>query len=273
MAKKFLFFQLNSGLSGDMFSAAILDLNATRKSTFFVDHKKKLDPNAESKSTFFMNYKKKMEQVSREMKPPIRELDIQLKDVQRRGIRALKLEFRFQSNPQHSRDYQSIKNMIGSLSLGQRVKEKALLIFRTIAEAESKIHGKKMEALHFHELGGEDSILDVISAAYLYEAMGSPAILSTSVALASAGEIDFSHGLVSLPAPAVMEILKGKNICLTSETHELTTPTGAAIIRAFDFRTDQGDLPRGVILRTGFGAGSRDLNKRANIARVCLLEE
>ena len=212
-----------------------------------------------------------MKEVSKGLRPPIHGLKIELREVERKGIRAAKLDFHYRANPRYSRSYLEIKNMIGSMGLSQKARDNALLIFKIIAEAESRIHGKEIGQIHFHEIGSEDSILDIISAVYIYDLVGNPVIVSTPVALASRGEMNFSHGKVSLPAPAVMEILKGVTVCFTRETQELTTPTGAAIIRALDFRIDQKLPERAVVLQTGYGAGYRDLDQRANIVRVCLL--
>jgi len=144
------------------------------------------------------------------------------------------------------------------------VKERARSIFRVIADAEARIHATTPEQVHFHEVGALDSIVDVVGSAICMEECGIEAVYSSAVRLGSGGFIDTQHGRMR-SRPATLEILKGYPSVLTSVAHELTTPTGAAIIRALSSGLlDDEASPRELI---GYGAGTTN-SKRSPISSV-----
>src|SRR5204862_4709302 len=111
------------------------------------------------------------------------------------------------------------------------LKEKAVAIFQRIANAEGKIHGKPADAVHFHEVGAIDSIIDIVGACIALELLGKPRLLSAPV-VEGRGWIKCAHGRVPIPTPATLEILgaRGIPVSQTNEANELVTPTGAAIL-------------------------------------------
>lgn len=169
----------------------------------------------------------------------------------------------------HSRDFGGIEKMIESSGLESAVKETALSIFRLIAEAEGKIHGKKPEQVHFHEVGAVDSIVDIVGAAYCYRALGSPRIYHRPFRLGS-GTISIAHGELPVPAPATIEILLGSEAVMTGEAGEIVTPTGAALIRAL-----ASPLPGDLVFKPGrvvYSSGTRDYGKGPGFLRIIAAE-
>lgn len=167
------------------------------------------------------------------------------------------------------RRYTHIRALIKGSELSAFVKERALSIFHRIAVAESKIHGTTPEEVHFHEVGALDSIADVVCACVGIEALGIKAIYASELQEGH-GWIQCDHGQFPIPAPATLEILSGIPLRQTDETHELITPTGAAIIA--EFSKQFGLMPPMKTLKVGYGVGSRELTSRPNVLRVVLGE-
>ncbi len=170
----------------------------------------------------------------------------------------------------HGRSYVEIKNMIGSSSLSAGVKEKSVNIFHRIAEAEAKIHDTTVEKIHFHEVGAVDSIVDIVGTALCLELSGIEAVYTSPIRLGSNGYVEAQHGVLPIPAPATLEILKGYPVVFNDVPHELTTPTGAAVVAA---------LSRGVLRDTtidvrkvGYGAGTKELGRLPNLLRIVIGE-
>lgn len=165
------------------------------------------------------------------------------------------------------RDYKEIKQIIKTSHLSQRVQKMALAIFEEIAIAEAHIHNKSVDEVHFHEVGAIDSIVDVVGAAICIDALGVTQIMASTVELGS-GFVRCSHGLMPIPAPATAEILRGVPVKSTVPKFEMTTPTGAAILKAMVHTfTDQLDF---TIDKVGYGLGSRDMTI-PNLLRVMLV--
>lgn len=169
------------------------------------------------------------------------------------------------------RNLYDIHKIIDSSTLSQNVKEMSKKIFQFVADAESKIHNKPFEELHFHEVGATDSIIDIAGAAICIEKLHPEKIYASSVALGS-GFVYCAHGKIPVPAPATLEILKaGKIPSYVSEIRsELVTPTGAAILACI---TDAFlPCPEMIVTATGYGAGTRD-NEIPNMLRIFMGEE
>ena len=158
---------------------------------------------------------------------------------------------------EHGRNFAEIKELILHSALSDWVKEKSVNVFQRIAVAEGKIHGLPPEEVHFHEVGAVDSIIDIIGGCVALELLGKPRILAAPV-VEGLGWINCAHGRFPIPAPATLEILGARGIAITQcdEPHELVTPTGAALLAEFvvTFGPMQGLVAR----KIGFGLGTRD---------------
>jgi len=166
----------------------------------------------------------------------------------------------------HSRNYIQIKELISNAPFSEYVKTSAFKAFEKIALAESEIHGTSIEKVHFHEVGGMDAIVDIVGAFLSVEYLGISKIYGSVPSLGK-GAVKCSHGTIPLPAPATLKILKGVPVKGSGCDMELITPTGAAIITTL---TDQfGDIPNMVIGDTGYGSGKREsLTGLPNMLRI-----
>ena len=201
------------------------------------------------------------------------EFRLERKSVLKNGIAATKIDVVPLKSQPHARSYAGIRQILESSNLSQSCKQRAGAIFRTIAQAEAKVHGTEVELVHFHEVGAIDSIADVAGAAicfeYLFENLGVSRIVSSKIELGG-GVIKCDHGELSVPAPAVCEILKGVPVSLGRANFEMTTPTGAAILKAcVDEFTDGASFK---IEKIGYGAGSKDAAGFANVLRAMICE-
>ena len=166
------------------------------------------------------------------------------------------------------RNLHDIEKIVNESSLSEKVKTRALNMFRHIAEAEAKIHGKTIEEIHFHEVGAVDSIVDVVGAAIGIEYLNPDIIMASSVELGG-GFVKCAHGLMPVPAPATSEILKGIPVKTGAVPFETTTPTGAAILAAnVEKFTDNLNF---TLQKTAYGIGQRD-TEIPNVLRVYLGE-
>ena len=201
------------------------------------------------------------------------EFKLERKNVLKNGIAATKIDVVPLKSQPHARSYAGIKQILESSNLSQSCKQRAGAIFRTVAQAEAKVHGTDVERVHFHEIGAVDSIVDVAGAAicfeYLFEKLGVSRVLSSKIELGG-GVAICDHGALSVPAPAVCEILKGVPVSLGRTNFEMTTPTGAAILKACsDEFTDGANFK---IEKIGYGAGGKDAAGFANVLRAMICE-
>ena len=201
------------------------------------------------------------------------EFRLERKSVLKNGIAATKIDVVPLKSQPHARSYAGIKQILESSNLSQRCKQRADAIFRTIAQAEAKVHGTDIERVHFHEIGAIDSIADVAGAAicleYLFEKLGVSRVVSSKIELGG-GVAICDHGALSVPAPAVCEILKGVPVSLGRANFEMTTPTGAAILKACADEFTDGASFR--IEKIGYGAGDKDAADFANMLRAMICE-
>lgn len=169
-----------------------------------------------------------------------------------------------------SRSYLEIKYLIEQSSLSDFVKAKSLDIFLKLAEAEAKIHDSAIDKVHFHEVGAVDSIVDIVGSAVCLELSKVEEVFTSTVRVGSSGYIEAQHGILPVPSPAALEILKDYPVVLNDLPYELTTPTGAAIVAALS----KGALKNRPIKidKIGYGAGTRDLGRLPNLLRVVIGE-
>lgn len=171
-----------------------------------------------------------------------------------------------QQDQQDHRHYSTIQRIINDAGYSQGVTERALSMFREIAEAESRIHRIDIEKVHFHEVGAIDAIVDIVGSAIALEWLDVEHIVSAAVEL-GAGQVKCAHGLLPVPAPATQEIMFGVPCTYGGVQGEATTPTGAAILKA----NVREYLPKGRFTpeKVGYGIGHKDF-VIPNVLRVVL---
>ena len=164
------------------------------------------------------------------------------------------------------RTLKDIEEIIGRSGLSEAVKATSLAIFRRVAAAEGKIHGKPVDEVHFHEVGATDSIVDIVGAAICYHQLNVDAVWSSPVELGG-GFVRCAHGTMPVPAPATLEILQGIPTTRGAVQKETATPTGAAILAELADRFEAA--PHMTPTRTAYGIGHRDTDI-PNVLRVTL---
>jgi uncharacterized protein (TIGR00299 family) protein len=164
----------------------------------------------------------------------------------------------------HNRGLSEIRDLILGSALSGPVKERALRLFQRLGEAEAKAHGMPIERVHFHEVGAIDSIVDLVGAAAAAEFLA-PERLTCGPVNVGSGRVKMAHGEVSIPAPATAELLKGVPIH-GGPGGELTTPTGAVILA--ELVDEFVDLPALVLEGVGYGLGKKDLPTHPNALRL-----
>ena len=159
-----------------------------------------------------------------------------------------------------------IRSLIAELAVSETVKEKALAVYQSIAEAESKVHGAEVDQIHFHEVGSMDAVADVTAVCLLMELLAPEQVIVSPIHVGS-GTVLCAHGRLPVPAPATALILEGMPIYGGSVQGELCTPTGAALLKTF---VDSfGPMPPMTVAKTGYGMGTKDF-EQANCLRAML---
>jgi uncharacterized protein (TIGR00299 family) protein len=171
----------------------------------------------------------------------------------------------------HGRNFVEIAALIQSSPLSDWVKHKAIAVFRRVAVAEGKIHGKSPEKVHFHEVGATDSIVDIVGACLALDLLGRPRVLASAV-IEGTGWVHCAHGKFPVPAPATLEILGARGVVVgqCEEPHELVTPTGAALLA--EFVESFGPMSGLRLEKIGYGIGTRQNKTRPNVLRAVLGE-
>lgn len=169
----------------------------------------------------------------------------------------------------HGRSLAEIREIIESSGLSRRVKDASLSIFNRIGQAEGHIHHTEPEQVHFHEIGGLDSLLDICGVAWCLEYLGVDAVHCSALPH-STGFVDCAHGRMPVPAPATLELLKGVPWVPTEVRGEMVTPTGAGIVAALSqgFGPPPAMTPRAL----GVGSGKKRFPDRPNLLRVIVGE-
>jgi pyridinium-3,5-bisthiocarboxylic acid mononucleotide nickel chelatase len=170
---------------------------------------------------------------------------------------------------EHQRTFAQIRQLILASPLSDWVKEKSVAVFGRVAVAEGKVHGLPPEQVHFHEVGAVDSIVDIVGACVGLELLGKPRVL-VSLVIDGNGWVDCAHGRFPVPTPATLAILGAREIPITqcNEPHELVTPTGAALVA--EFAESFGPMIGLVAEKIGFGLGTRENKTRPNVLRAVL---
>lgn len=233
---KILHFDCFSGLSGDMIVGALLDLGVPT------------EPIQEALEAL-----------------PMDGFAVGAVDVEVSSIAVTKFVVEVDRSPPDRR-WSAIRAMLELAPLRPEVKERALKTFAILAVAEGKIHGIAPEDVHFHEVGAVDSIVDIVAASAALAYLN--ATLSCAPLPMGRGFAKTAHGIIPLPAPAVLEVLDGAPTKYAGIDGEFVTPTGAAIVRANAQMFTE--WPNIAPIRTGFGAGTKAWPDRPNVLRVVL---
>lgn len=201
------------------------------------------------------------------------EFRLEQKNVVKNGIAATKIDVVLLKSQPHARSYADIKQILASSNLSEFCKKKATAIFHVIAQAEAKVHAVSIDEVHFHEVGALDSIVDVVGAAvcfeYLSKNFGISRVVSSKIELGG-GVVKCDHGYLNVPAPAVCEILKDVPVSLGRANFEMTTPTGAAILKACaDEFVSKINFK---IEKVAYGAGEKNVPNFANALRAMICE-
>ena len=243
---KVLFLDCFSGISGDMNLGVMIDLGVDQN--YLLSELKKLK---------------------------IGEYEVKITRDKRKGITGTRVEVTVNSavsaghgHASSVRTFQGIVHIISESDLSEKVKTVSLNIFKRIAEAEGKIHGHKIDDVHFHEVGAVDSIVDIVGAAVCLDYLHPDRIISSPVQVGG-GFVRCAHGILPVPAPATVEILQGIPVKSGIVPFETTTPTGAAILAATvdTFTEDLYFTPQ----KIGYGIGHRDTDI-PNVLRAYLGE-
>ncbi|MBV9867482.1 MAG: nickel pincer cofactor biosynthesis protein LarC [Abitibacteriaceae bacterium] len=167
----------------------------------------------------------------------------------------------------HGRSFSEIRAIIESSQLSDRVRRDSLAIFQRIAEAEAHIHHTTPEEIHFHEIGGIDSLLDICGVAWCLEYLGVDKVHCSALPH-STSFVNCAHGLMPVPAPATLELMKGVPLVPTEIRGEMVTPTGAGIVAALS--QSFGSPPAMTPQRIGLGSGKKRFADRPNLLRVVI---
>jgi pyridinium-3,5-bisthiocarboxylic acid mononucleotide nickel chelatase len=196
-------------------------------------------------------------------------VELRVSTVERHGIGATKVDVHVPAGPAH-RTWSGVRMLIEGAALAEPVRATALDAFARLARAEAAVHRVPADDVHFHEVGALDSIADVVGAAAGLHALGLERLVASPVTVGSGGTARSGHGVIPVPAPAVLGILAeaGAPVRGGPLPYEMCTPTGAALLAAAV--TGWGPLPALVPSRTGVGAGGRDPAELPNVLRLVL---
>jgi pyridinium-3,5-bisthiocarboxylic acid mononucleotide nickel chelatase len=199
-------------------------------------------------------------------KLPLEGFELAASHVRRSAIDAVHIDVVVTRQPSYHRHLKDILAIVEGSTLTPRIKERAASIFRVVADAEAKIHNVPLDKVHFHEVGAIDSIVDIVGVCICLEYFGVERLYSSAIRLGSGGFVNAEHGRMPTPTPATLEILRDYPCVLTSVPHELTTPTGAAIIKALS--SGLLDDEQIVVTSVGYGAGTKEFPELPNLLRV-----
>jgi uncharacterized protein (TIGR00299 family) protein len=234
---KIAYFDCFSGASGDMILGSLIDAG--------------LSP-------------RRLREELKKLRIPM--VHLRAKKVLKGGISGTEVRVEGKSERRSHRNLKEILRIIERSGIEGEVKEKNKEIFKRIASAEAKIHQTPMEEVHFHELGGLDSIVDIVGSVWGIRQLGIEKIYVSKVNV-GAGFVKCEHGILPVPAPATLSLMEGKPIYSSGVERELLTPTGAAILTTLG--SEFGPMPLMKVDRIGYGAG-RDNLTHPNLLRLII---
>lgn len=220
-----LYADMFSGISGDMLLGALVDLGTP------------------------------VDWLTQQLSGVLTGFKIKTSIVYKNHLRAVDLSVDVVHGDCSHRHYTDIKEMIKKSAVSDRVKRQSLAAFKKIAVAEAGIHGKDIDTVHFHEVGAIDSLVDIIGTFLCIEYLGIQKVYASSIPLGS-GTVTCAHGIIPVPVPATMAILKDTPVRASDAQTEIVTPTGAAIIKTLAHGF--GPMPEMTVQKTGYGSGKRE---------------
>ena len=238
--KKLAYLDCINGISGDMFLGAMLDAGLPRRS---------------------------LDQMIRSLGIP--GIRLEVRSESRKGIQGKRAVIHDKTK-KTERHLSDILRLIKKAKVAPAVFKNARSIFELLAKAEAKVHGTSIGDVHFHEVGAIDSIVDILGACVAMDEMGIQKLYVSEIPLGS-GIQKTEHGAWPMPGAATLELLKGIPVIQDGRQGELTTPTGAALVR--HFASGFGKMPVMRVSSVGYGCGSRDDAERPNVARIIIGEE
>ena len=243
--KKIAYFDCFAGISGDMCLGAIVDAGV------------------------------RLSDIEKELKRlPIKNYSLKSRKVLRNGISATKVDVIIKAEGKRQKakgkKWKDIEKIIKTSQLSERLKQKGLKIFKSLFEAEARVHGEPFNTVHLHELGGIDCIVDIFGTIIGLDALEVEKIYTSPINLGN-GSVKTEHGILPVPAPATIELLRGYPVYSSEIPFELTTPTGAVIISGLKSKTSP--LPETRIERVGYGAGNKNIKTMPNTLRILIGEE
>lgn len=188
-----------------------------------------------------------------------------VRDVER-GVACTRVRVREEESPP-LRHLEEMEKIISEAVLSDNVRRGAMQAVRRLAEVEAGVHGCGVDHIHFHEVGALDTLVDIVGALALVEALGAHRIMVGTIPVGG-GTVDIAHGRMGVPAPATTRLLAGYEIVGGPELRELTTPTGALLLGQLG--AIQGPLPEMRIENVGYGAGTMELERGPNVLRAVL---
>lgn len=233
-----------SGISGNMIIGALVDLGAD---------------------------KNELKEVMEKSAKIIGEINVTFDEINKKGIDATYCHVEMLDKKSHVH-YNELVDKINALNLDESIKKTSLNIFKRIAIAESKVHGKSLDEIHFHEVGASDAVADVIGSVWAYCSLNldKEKIIGLPISVGG-GQVKTAHGILPVPAPAVLEILNGLNFKGGPVSSELATPTGCAIYAELCDEINEF-IPLVKAKKTGYGAGSKDFD-HPNVLRIIQTED
>jgi uncharacterized protein (TIGR00299 family) protein len=200
---------------------------------------------------------------------PLTGYRLEAERVSRAGLSATKIHVPMDAPEAKHRHLRHVLEILDRSTLETAVKQKAAALFQRLAEAEAAVHGTTAEAVHFHEVGALDSIVDIVGGVVALRWLGAARFVSSPLNVGT-GTLSMSHGTFAVPAPATARLVVGVPVYGAGEG-ELLTPTGALLVTGH--ASEYGPLPPLRIERIGHGAGSRETKGRPNLLRLIVGEE
>ena len=211
-----------------------------------------------------------LEEVSRAVERLGMDFEIVAETVEVSGVRALRVAVEHPEQHVH-RTFRDVRRMIEAADLPGMSAGRAVAAFRLLAKAEGSVHGREPEEVTFHEVGAIDSIVDLVGSCVALELLGAQTVSCGPLPMGT-GTVPSAHGPLPVPGPATLAILEGSRVRWTEESHETTTPTGAALMTSFTGGTFTETAPPMILRATGYGAGNTTLHQAPNLLRAVVGE-